>query len=85
MLQIAPAAKDLICRLMCDVDERLGSNGVDEIKVRACLCVSACVCMCEVCVHECLHDVGVMWMNAWGLMEWMRLIKVRARMHVVCL
>eukprot|EP00983_Pelagomonas_calceolata_P015628 496515-Pelagomonas_calceolata.AAC.4 len=31
---ISPAAKDLICRLMCDVDDRLGSNGVEEIKVR---------------------------------------------------
>uniref|UniRef100_A0A7S3QSN2 non-specific serine/threonine protein kinase n=1 Tax=Dunaliella tertiolecta TaxID=3047 RepID=A0A7S3QSN2_DUNTE len=31
-IQISPAAKDLICRLMCDVDDRLGSNGVEEIK-----------------------------------------------------
>lgn len=35
MLQISAAAKDLIQRLMCDVDERLGTNGVHEIKVCA--------------------------------------------------
>jgi len=31
-IQISPAARDLIQRLMCDVDERLGTNGVHEIK-----------------------------------------------------
>eukprot|EP00252_Welwitschia_mirabilis_P004484 TRINITY_DN14816_c0_g1_i1.p1 TRINITY_DN14816_c0_g1~~TRINITY_DN14816_c0_g1_i1.p1 ORF type:complete len:545 (+),score=115.30 TRINITY_DN14816_c0_g1_i1:451-2085(+) len=30
--KISPEAKDLICRLLCDVDQRLGSRGVDEIK-----------------------------------------------------
>jgi serine/threonine kinase 38 len=27
-INISPAAHDLISRLMCDVDERLGTNGV---------------------------------------------------------
>lgn len=27
-------AKDLICRLLCDVEHRLGARGADEIKVR---------------------------------------------------
>eukprot|EP00201_Polytomella_parva_P023273 CAMPEP_0175045356 /NCGR_PEP_ID=MMETSP0052_2-20121109/4366_1 /TAXON_ID=51329 ORGANISM="Polytomella parva, Strain SAG 63-3" /NCGR_SAMPLE_ID=MMETSP0052_2 /ASSEMBLY_ACC=CAM_ASM_000194 /LENGTH=525 /DNA_ID=CAMNT_0016308855 /DNA_START=48 /DNA_END=1625 /DNA_ORIENTATION=+ len=31
-IQIHPAARDLIERLMCDVDTRLGTNGVSEIK-----------------------------------------------------
>jgi hypothetical protein len=26
-------AKDLICRLLCDVDHRIGSGGADQIKV----------------------------------------------------
>jgi len=31
--KISAEAKDLICRLLCDVDTRLGTRGVDEIKV----------------------------------------------------
>lgn len=31
--RITPEAKDLICRFLCDADNRLGSNGADEIKV----------------------------------------------------
>uniref|UniRef100_A0A383V4A7 non-specific serine/threonine protein kinase n=1 Tax=Tetradesmus obliquus TaxID=3088 RepID=A0A383V4A7_TETOB len=34
-IAISPAAKDLIQRLMCDVDDRLGTNGVQEIKSHA--------------------------------------------------
>ena len=30
---ISAAAKDLIARLMCDVDDRLGTTGVQELKV----------------------------------------------------
>ncbi|KAL4307742.1 hypothetical protein HN51_042140 [Arachis hypogaea] len=30
--QLSPEAKDLICRLMCDVDHRLGTRGAHEIK-----------------------------------------------------
>uniref|UniRef100_A0A0D6QX76 non-specific serine/threonine protein kinase n=1 Tax=Araucaria cunninghamii TaxID=56994 RepID=A0A0D6QX76_ARACU len=30
--RISAEAKDLICRLLCDVDHRLGSRGVEEIK-----------------------------------------------------
>ncbi|XP_057766500.1 uncharacterized protein LOC130986962 [Salvia miltiorrhiza] len=30
--RITPDAKDLICRLLCDVDNRLGTRGVEEIK-----------------------------------------------------
>jgi hypothetical protein len=40
-LQIAPEARDLIQRLMCDVDDRLGTNGVHEIKVRCLLDLEA--------------------------------------------
>lgn len=29
---ISPAARDLVQRLMCDVDDRLGTQGVEEIK-----------------------------------------------------
>lgn len=31
-IAVSPAAKDLIQRLMCDVDDRLGTNGVRELK-----------------------------------------------------
>ncbi len=32
--RLSPAARDLICRLMCDVDDRIGTRGgVEEIKV----------------------------------------------------
>lgn len=31
-IKISAEAKDLICKLMCDVDERLGTRGVEEIK-----------------------------------------------------
>lgn len=31
--RLSPEAKDLICRLLCDVQNRLGTHGVDEIKV----------------------------------------------------
>lgn len=32
--KLSPEAKDLICRLLCDVDHRLGTGGADQIKVR---------------------------------------------------
>lgn len=32
--KISDEARDLICRLLCDVDSRLGTRGVEEIKVR---------------------------------------------------
>lgn len=31
--KLTPEAKDLICRLLCDVDHRLGCRGGDDIKV----------------------------------------------------
>ncbi|XVE70644.1 hypothetical protein DITRI_Ditri10aG0087800 [Diplodiscus trichospermus] len=31
--RLTPAAKDLICKLLCDVDNRLGTFGADQIKV----------------------------------------------------
>ena len=31
--KLTPEAKDLICRLLCDVEHRLGSRGGDDIKV----------------------------------------------------
>lgn len=31
--RLSPEAKDLICRLLCDVDHRIGSGGADQIKV----------------------------------------------------
>lgn len=31
--KISAEAKDLICRLLCDVDSRLGTRGIEEIKV----------------------------------------------------
>ena len=34
-IAVSPAAKDLITKLMCDVEERLGTIGVHEIKVGA--------------------------------------------------
>lgn len=33
--KISPDAKDLICRLLCDVEHRLGSGGADQIKARS--------------------------------------------------
>jgi len=31
--KISEEAKDLICHLLCDVETRLGTGGVEEIKV----------------------------------------------------
>lgn len=31
--KLSDDARDLICRLLCDVENRLGTRGVDEIKV----------------------------------------------------
>lgn len=31
--KLSPEAKDLICRLLCNVEKRLGTKGADEIKV----------------------------------------------------
>lgn len=31
--KISNEAKDLICHLLCDVESRLGTRGVEEIKV----------------------------------------------------
>jgi len=37
--KLSPEAKDLISRLLCNVDQRLGTKGADEIKV---LCAVFC-------------------------------------------
>lgn len=34
--KISDEAKDLICHLLCDVETRLGTRGVEEIKVPPC-------------------------------------------------
>lgn len=31
--KLSNEARDLICRLLCDVDHRIGSSGADQIKV----------------------------------------------------
>lgn len=31
--KLSPEAKDLISKLLCNVDQRLGTKGADEIKV----------------------------------------------------
>lgn len=31
--KLSNEARDLICRLLCDVDHRIGSAGADQIKV----------------------------------------------------
>lgn len=31
--RLTPEAKDLICRLLCDVEHRLGTRGAGQIKV----------------------------------------------------
>ncbi|KAK2453905.1 serine/threonine-protein kinase tricornered [Trifolium repens] len=33
--KLSPEAKDLICRLLCNVEQRLGTKGADEIKAHA--------------------------------------------------
>jgi len=35
--KLSPEAKDLICRLLCNVEQRLGTKGADEIKVLWCV------------------------------------------------
>jgi serine/threonine kinase 38 len=32
-VRLTPEAKDLICRLLCDVEHRLGTGGADQIQV----------------------------------------------------
>ena len=42
---LSPAARDLIQRLLCDADERLGSHsGATEIKVSSDISVIASIC-----------------------------------------
>jgi len=36
-VKISAEAKDLISRLLCNVDQRLGTKGADEIKVLWCV------------------------------------------------
>ena len=31
--RLSPEARDLMCRLLCDADHRLGARGADEVKV----------------------------------------------------
>ena len=33
--RISDEAKDLICHLLCDVETRLGTRGVEELKVKS--------------------------------------------------
>jgi len=35
-VKLSAEAKDLICRLLCNVEQRLGTKGADEIKVLWC-------------------------------------------------
>ena len=42
---VPPLARDLICRLLCDVEQRLGSHGgAAEIRVSPATCISAARC-----------------------------------------
>uniref|UniRef100_J3KX52 non-specific serine/threonine protein kinase n=2 Tax=Oryza brachyantha TaxID=4533 RepID=J3KX52_ORYBR len=36
--KVSPEARDLICRLLCDVDHRIGSAGADQIKAHPWFC-----------------------------------------------
>ena len=37
--KLSPEAKDLISKLLCNVEQRLGTKGAHEIKVRHVLCI----------------------------------------------
>lgn len=38
--KLSPEAKDLISKLLCNVEQRLGTKGAQEIKVRHVLCIN---------------------------------------------
>lgn len=50
--KLSPEAKDLISRLLCNVDQRLGTKGADEIKV---LCGVFCAKFFGLCI--CLNKL----------------------------
>jgi hypothetical protein len=51
--KLSNEARDLICRLLCDVDHRIGSAGADQIKVAPVtgffLTYSSCLVYCVSC------------------------------------
>lgn len=49
--QLTPEAKDLICRLLCDVDHRLGTHGANEIKVSYSIYLNAAMPILKIFVH----------------------------------
>lgn len=53
--RLTPEAKDLICRLMCDVDHRLGTGGADQIKVWCGFCYK--------CSFFCFPHVSIIYVH----------------------
>lgn len=53
-VRLSPEAKDLICRLLCNVEQRIGTKGANEIKV---LCALKFEVPCLKAIDECLMNV----------------------------
>ncbi|CAI9107605.1 OLC1v1007001C6 [Oldenlandia corymbosa var. corymbosa] len=51
--KLSAEAKDLISKLLCNVNQRLGSNGADEIKVLYGVCYAFVLEFPDVCVNIC--------------------------------
>lgn len=47
-VRLPPAAQDLMEQLLCDVDDRLGSHGTEQLKVRQQLSETLCLVLCIV-------------------------------------
>ena len=64
-VRLPPAAQDLMERLLCDVDDRLGSHGTDQLKVKghttasSLLEPSPALDACKITGHDSLNMYGM--------------------------
>ena len=53
--KLSPEAKDVVSKLLCNVNQRLGSGGADKIKVLYCSIILRIFSHIKLIVHNCNH------------------------------